>query len=431
MMCGLSMRTSRIVVVGAGLSGLTAALRLVHAGLDVVVLEARGRVGGRAWRIELDDGLAWDAGAQVLDDAHRSLIGLAAEAGVAVYRADPWLSRCVRWLVGGRNSTGMPPLGADDLALFQALDEEIRALETRIDPGHPEELEDAAALDRQTLAGWLRERGASWHLLAVAEAWYAIGSSSVPIDQMSLLAFAAKHAAGASGPFELRLDGGPGTLAARLDGLLDGRVVLGAQVASVEQDEAGVTIRCANGRVEHGDRAIVAIPLTVQRDIRFEPPLVGSRRLALERARYGDVVKAVLATSGRVKRQTLLTDTAVVLPHDERDDALIVFCASRSAVRLAAQPPAERDADLARVAEAALGITGLETREAVAWTHEPETRGSYVIFGPGDLLAWGRHLPEPLGRLHFAGSEASTLPSYMEGAVRAGERAANEVLAAG
>jgi monoamine oxidase len=56
------MRTSRIVVVGAGLSGLTAALRLVHAGLDVVVLEARGRVGGHAWRIELDDGLTWDAG---------------------------------------------------------------------------------------------------------------------------------------------------------------------------------------------------------------------------------------------------------------------------------------------------------------------------------------------------------------------------------
>ena len=81
-------------------------------------------------------------------------------------------------------------------------------------------------------------------------------------------------------------------------------------------------------------------------------------------------------------------------------------------------------------ARATIGAPGLELRHAVAWTLEPETRGSYLIFGPGDLLDWGRRLAEPHGRIHFAGSEASVLPSYMEGAVRAGERAAEEVLLA-
>jgi monoamine oxidase len=66
---------------------------------------------------------------------------------------------------------------------------------------------------------------------------------------------------------------------------------------------------------------------------------------------------------------------------------------------------------------------------AVDWTREPFSLGSYMIFGPGDLLAWGRRLAEPHGRLHFAGAETSTLPSYLEGAVRAGGRAADEVLA--
>ena len=61
---------------------------------------------------------------------------------------------------------------------------------------------------------------------------------------------------------------------------------------------------------------------------------------------------------------------------------------------------------------------------------EPFARGSYVVFGAGDLTSWGRRLAEPHGRIHFAGAEASSLPSYMEGAVRAGERAAAEVLAA-
>jgi monoamine oxidase len=67
----------------------------------------------------------------------------------------------------------------------------------------------------------------------------------------------------------------------------------------------------------------------------------------------------------------------------------------------------------------------------VDWAAEPFSRGSYLIFGPGDLTTWGRRLAEPHGRVHFAGSEASDLPSYAEGAVRAGERAADEVLAAG
>jgi monoamine oxidase len=67
----------------------------------------------------------------------------------------------------------------------------------------------------------------------------------------------------------------------------------------------------------------------------------------------------------------------------------------------------------------------------VDWAAERFSRGSYLIFGPGDLTTWGRRLAEPHGRVHFAGSEASDLPSYAEGAVRAGERAADEVLAAG
>jgi monoamine oxidase len=71
------------------------------------------------------------------------------------------------------------------------------------------------------------------------------------------------------------------------------------------------------------------------------------------------------------------------------------------------------------------------TLAAVDWSRERFTRGSYLIFGPGQLTSWGHRLAEPHGRVHFAGSEASNLPSYMEGAVRAGERAANEVLAAG
>jgi monoamine oxidase len=419
----------RTVVIGAGLSGLTAALRLEHAGVDLLVLEARDRVGGRAWRAELDGGLAWDAGCQVLDEAHTALITLAAEAGVGVYHRHGWALDGMSWLIGGQR-TDDPPLAPDELALFRALGEEVGRLAARIDPAHPGDVEDAGRLDYQTLAGWLRERGASSRLLAIAEAWYSTGSSSVPIEEMSLLAYAAKHAAGAGGPLDVRLEGGPGTLARRLAALLGGRVELGVRAVAVEEAVDAVEIRCANGRVERAERAIVALPLNPLSEIRFTPGLTESKRRALAEARYGDVVKAVLTLPAPAPVNTL-TDRAYLVSHDERDDAIIAFCASRPAVRLASLAPGERDDELARLAGAALGTDGVRMRHAVAWTNEPLTRGSYLIFGPGHLLDWGRRLPEPHGRVHFAGSEASDLPSYMEGAVRAGERAAGEVLAAG
>lgn len=424
------MRRSRIIVVGAGLSGLVAARRLAAEGTDLLVLEARDRVGGRAWRSALTGGVAWDAGCQVLDDRHDALIALAAELGVGVYRADPWLVDGMRWIVGDRRSEAGPPLDVDELELFDALAEAIHDLERRVDPLRPDALEDAESLDRETLAGWLQARGASAGLLAVAEAWYAIGSSSVPIEEMSLLAYAAKRAAGASGPFELRLEGGPGTLAERLAEELRAPIVLGARVTAIGQAADGVTVRCADGRIEQAGRAVVALPLTVQRDVRFDPDLPGFRRLALERARYGDVVKAVLSAGEPLHGASALTEKAFLAPHDEHDDLIVSFYASRPARELAGLPARARDMEIAHHAAAALGLSSPRTLEAIAWTNETATKGSYLIFGPGDLLAWGRHLADAHGRIHFAGSEASELPSYMEGAVRAGWRAAEEVLAA-
>jgi monoamine oxidase len=381
----------RIAVVGAGLSGLVAAYRLVQAGADVVVLEARKRVGGRVWRMDAA-GLPFDAGAEAIDDAHQAVLALAEELDVATWRTEPWAG------VHGERSP-----------LVAALDERIAELAARIDPAHPEETDDASMLDTQTLRGWLAERDASTNVLAEAETLYSVASSSVPIGEMSLLAYATKVAAGAAPTgLTVRMRGGPSALGERLAAHCE--VQTGTVVTGIEQRDASVRIELADGATVSATRAILAIPLPLQRRLRFDPPIPEHRRLALERARYGEVVKAALPYDRRLTgRLPELSAAGFVYRPDPGVPLLVLFAAAGAARR-------------ART---------IESLAAVDWSREPFSRGSYLIFGPGDLTTWGLRLREPQGRLHFAGSEASSLPSYMEGAVRAGERAADEVLSAG
>jgi monoamine oxidase len=373
--------------VGAGLSGLTAAYRLEQAGSDAVVLEARGRIGGRAWRLDVG-GLPFDAGCEAFDDGDERLRALAAEVGVESWHTHRW---------GGDLDEPPPALCA--------LADEIAALAARIDPAHPEDVEGAGRLDAQTLGGRLAELGASSDELAEAETRYAVASSGVPVGEMSLLAYAAKVAAGAARTgLTLRLRGGPIALADALAAELDVR--LGAEVVGIEEEG----LRLRDGARLPAARVVLAVPLTVQQAIRCDRPLPEHRRLALARARYGHVVKAALGLDDvDVHSLPRLTANGLLYQPDPRVPLLALFAGADAA---------HRARELASVA-------------SVDWTGERWSAGSYVIFGPGDLTTWGRRLAEPHGRIHFAGSEASALPSYVEGAVRAGERAADEVLAAG
>jgi monoamine oxidase len=393
------------LVVGAGLSGLTAAYRLQRAGADVAVLEARDRVGGRAWRIPVGDA-GFDAGCEALDREHTILLRLAHEVGVEVWEAPPWPS--------GRSEH----LDAADTDLFDEFERAVEELAARVDPDHPGELEGAWELDTQSLAAWLEGRAASPRLFQAVEHSIAVASSTVPTSEMSLLAYAVKLAAGAAPTgLTLRFEGGPSALAAALVEHLDRRVRTSAPVVGVEDEGNEVAVRLEDGSVERAKRVVVAVPLTAQRSIRFEPPLPQHRLRALTEARYGEVVK-----------QAALFDEPPILSVPDVSSAGHLYLSAhepRLLIRFAGAGAAGREVSLERVAGAPP-----RGEAQVVWQREAWTQGSYLILGPGQLLSWGDRLGESHGRIHFAGAERSTLKSYMEGAARAGEDVATEVLAA-
>ena len=178
-------------------------------------------------------------------------------------------------------------------------------------------------------------------------------------------------------------------------------------MAALAQDGSGVSVQLSGGGGD-AERVVLAVPLTLQRELRFEPPLPPpaarwQRRATGTRARTPRSSRARL----RACRKVLTEDGFY---YSSTDDPRVL-------VRFAGAAAAAREIDFA-------DVTGVAPRAVagVRWSEEPWTHAGRIILGPGHLTTWGGRLGEPHGRIHFAGAEASTLPSYMEGAAGAGER---------
>jgi monoamine oxidase len=394
------------VVVGAGISGLVAGHRLRTEGGDVVVLEASGRVGGRVWSPTVA-GMRFEAGGEAVDLVNETLRGVAGEVRAELRDSEVgWGDHGpvpVTWHVGGR--TFARAEGA-----YLRLGDELERLGAESEAG-----------DALTVAGWLIAEGASPHERAVCETAIAITASTVPLRLMSLRALAVKHAArsGAGDGSELRFADGAGGFAERIAAGLGERVLLGRPAAAVRATGAGVEVEAPGGPPVRARRAVVAVPLHARARI------AGLRRTPA--GRYGVAVKSLFVLEEDLPDDApaaVITDSVIGYTYRHGLRTLGSFVGSTPAEWLLRQPPAIADRAVAEAVRACFGAR-LERVVRVSY------RRSYLVFAPGELEGWGSRLGEPDGRVHYAGAETSALPSFMEGAARAGERAAAEVLAAG
>ncbi len=392
------------VVVGGGLSGLTAAHRLVAAGASVCLLEAGERVGGRVWT-RVDRGIRWEAGGEAIDAANARLRALADEVGAPIVRSqvgwgDHGPTPSMAW-VAGRTGFAAPPV-------YDALLDEVERLGADPDP----------AADAESVAGWLADHGADPFDRAVAETMISVVASTVPLRAMSLHALALKYAArgGARSDSEYRFGDGAGSLADRIAAGLGDRVRLGLRVVGVDQRGGRVTVHTAGGERFGAGRAVVAVPLHARARIAGLPRPPAA-------APYGVAVKSLIELAAPLANgapTSAVTDSVLGYAYRKDDRTLGAFVGAGPAARLMRMSDGQALEAVGAVIRRLFGV-GSKRLTRVAYPR------SYLVFGPGQLTGWAPRLAEPAGRVHMAGAETSVLPSFMEGAVLAGERAAAEL----
>lgn len=441
-----------VVVIGAGLSGLTAASRLRAAGVRVRVLEARERVGGRTLTVPFTREPV-DLGGQWVGPTQDRVLGLARTLGVETF-AQHLAGRKVLEFDGERRTYKglLPRIPALALVELGLAIWRIERMARKVPLGAPETAARAAELDGQSVADWLarhvKSRAARSMLEIATHAIFAREPGSI-----SLLYFLHYTHSGGSftrlaevrdGAQAWRLRGGAQQLSVRLAEPLGASVQLNAPVLAIEQDGALVTVRCASGEVVRAGRVILAVPPAVAQDIAFTPALPEARRTVHEQMAMGSVIKCVIGYPRMFWREQGLSGEGVsnagILrmvfddsSHDGTQAALVGFVIGDAVAGFGALDEAGRKA---AVVEQLVRMYGPDAATPSAyvdhdWTRETWSRGCYVgVMPPGVLTRVGAALRAPCGRIHFAGTETAVRwCGYLDGAIEAGERAADEVLA--
>ncbi len=450
----------RVLIIGAGLAGLTAAWTLRRAGVHATLHEGSPRIGGRCWSdsATFADGQIAERGGELIDTTHTHIRALAAELGLEL---DDLLDAQVPGATGLMMFDGAPYTAQDadrDFArVLPALAADVEVLGDVL-PSYRRHTQGQRALDRMSAAQWIDTRvpggrRSRFGRLLVNAYTEELGGDPEEISAVTVVSLLAGSPQDRFSPYEesdqrFHIRGGNGQLAERLAAPLSGQIETRSRLVALAREADGrprlTLLRDGAERVETADRVVLALPFSLLRVVDLAG--AGFRPLKLRSIRelgMGRNTKLQLqfgerfwlpSGDGAVRIEGPFQTTWEVTRAQSGRAGILNFFSGGQAAERAGQGDIE-----ARSREALDALGNLKPRALAAWNgrrlrnawdRNPWSLGSYALIRPGQYTSFLGIEGEREGQVYFAGEHTSAnAQGYLEGAVESGQRAAGQVLA--
>jgi len=448
-------RDADVIVVGAGIAGLTAAYRLQRAGLNVRVYDGQNRIGGRmlSLRNHFPGGQVAELGGELIDTNHSAIRNLASELGIELddlSTDDPKLTGDVWYFDGAKRSE------RDVVDAFTPIAMRIESDLARIGDAEitwQTKSSAASELDRMTIAQWLDGAGVSGWFRKLLDVGFTT-EYGLEIDRQSALNLLMLIQPKPE-PFRIygesderfHVRGGNDRIPTALATSLGDRIELNAMLQRIRRRADG-QLECtfdrgASALTAAAPQVIVSIPFTMLRSVAIEIDLPERKRRAIAQLGYGTNAKLMIGFSERTWRTrygsngSTLTDLPFQLTWETSrlqpgaSGVLTNFTGGTYGAQLNAgdahMRAGETAAQLDRIFPGLAAHRGKEAR--MHWPTQPFVRASYASYLPGQWTTIRGVEGEPAGNLHFAGEHCSLeSQGFMNGGCETGERAARAVL---
>ena len=445
-------KARKVIILGAGLAGLSAAYELSKAGHEVVVLEARSRPGGRVYtyRESFAEGLYAEVGATRIPENHDWTMKYVELFNLTLDEFRPLHLRDVRYIHGKRFVAGHGeeidwPVDLTPEEREMGLSGMRRKYITSV----TKEIEDPFApdwppssllkYDQMTWIEFLRQQGASPGAIELL----TLGHSAGLYKHASALQVLRVSAQGRVRKQMYKIRGGNDLLPQAFAAKLREHILYNAPVTAIAQDDHGVRISCASSGghdTVEGDFVLCTIPFTVLRRIEVTPKFSPDKQRAVDQMWYTSISRVCMQTKKRFWLEDSLSgfgasDLPVMEVWDLSNNLpgnrgmLLAYSSGEAAQNLSAMKEEERlPATLEHMEKLFPGTKEhFEVGKAICWDDEEWSRGAWSWLTPGQARSVLPFISRPEGRIYFAGDHASAWPSWMQGALESGNRAAREI----